>query len=158
MADKKRYQVLSACVVVPIINTDGAEYLTTVYPPGTFEADPDHPRIAHNVEAGYIAELGGKAAAGVDASGAVMLDNKRVDGEDAGSPVVLNDPGVVNEQQQARSSAASKLPEDGSAPDGRASREVRIEWLARQGHDYGELSKQDDAALKELVKQRTAKS
>jgi hypothetical protein len=57
-----------------------------------------------------------------------------------------------------RAAAKAKLPEDGSAPDGRASKDVRVEWLAGQGHDYDELMKQDDAALKDLVKQRSPQS
>lgn len=151
MADKKRYQVLTACVIVPTVNTDGAEYLTTLYAPAVFESDPDHARIQHNVEYGYIQELGAKSTSGVDASGAVMTDNKRVDGEYAGAPVVQNDPGVVNEEAQTRAKAAAKLPEDGSAPDGRASEAVMVEWLARRGYSYDELKNQDKASLKNLI-------
>jgi len=155
MADKKRYQVLSACVIVPVVTNDGTEMIQTVYSPGSFEADPQHPRIVHNVDSGYIAEIGEKAATGTDAAGAVMLDDKRVDGADPGAPVVLNDPGVVNEQQQARSAAAAKLPEDGSAPDGRASQAVWVEYLARQGYNYDDLAGQDKAELQKLAKQST---
>lgn len=155
MADTKRYQVISACVIVPTRGNDGNEYLSTIYAPGVFDADPQHPRIAHNLESGYITELGAKAAAGTDASGAVMTDNQRADGAEPGSPVVLNDPGVVNELQQARAAAAAKLPTDGSAPDGRASQAVWVEYLAAKGYSYDELASQDKAELQKLAKQQS---
>lgn len=154
MADSKRYQVLTACVVVPAITSDG-EQIHTVYQSGVFEANPAHYRIVHNVESGYILELGAKAVPGVDGAGVPVVDDKRADGTDTGAPVELNDPGVVNEEQQARSSAAAKLPEDGSAPDGRAGKDVWVEYLVRKGYDRGEAEKQDKAELMKLAKQQS---
>lgn len=172
MADKKRYQVLSPCVIVPTVAQDGNEYLTTIYAPGVFEADPDNVRVKHNLDSKYIQEIDAKAVAGSDASGAVMLDDQRVDGANPGAPVVLNDPGVVNERAhadvkaaveqdaqaksdadvvKARAAAKAKLPPDGSAPDGRASKDVFVEYLAGKGYDYAELSKQDKAELQKLA-------
>lgn len=153
MADKKRYVVASACVIVPVTNNDGNEYLQTLFPPASFEADPDHPRIAHNAESGYIVEVGADVVAGVDAAGVPIVGDERPDGSDVGSPVELNDPGVVNEQQQARSAAAAKLPEDGTAPDGRAGKDVWVEYLVRKGYDRAEVEKQDKAELTKLAKQ-----
>lgn len=153
MAEKKTYQVQSAAVQLPVQTKDG-EQIHTMYAGNVFQADPDDYRIKANADSGYILELGAKATPGVDGAGVPVVDDKRADGTDVGAPVQLDDPGAVNEVQQARSAAASKLPEDGSAPDGRASREVRLEWLARQGYDYDELAKQDDTELKKLVKER----
>lgn len=151
MADKLRYQVHSACVLVPAITSDG-EQLYTLYTGAVFEANPQNPRIVHNVESGYIAELGAKATAGVDGAGVAVADDKRADGTQVGAPVALNDPGVVNDQAQARAAAAAKLPTDGSAPDGRASQQVWVEYLAKRGYDYAELSKQDKSELVKLAK------
>jgi hypothetical protein len=152
MDDKKQYQVQSACVVVPAITSDG-EQLHTLFTGAVFQANPQHPRIVHNVDSGYIAELGAKATPGVDGAGVAVVDNKRPDGTEVGAPVELNDPGVVNEAAQVRAAAAAKLPEDGSAPDGRAAQPVWVEYLAKRGYDYAELVKQDKPELMKLAKQ-----
>lgn len=81
---------------------------------------------------------------------------------------LAKDPGPVNGEQQAaaaeatadtdhetetrRAAARAKLPADGSLPDGRAGKDVWVEWLAGRGYDYTELSKQDVADLKALAK------
>jgi hypothetical protein len=154
MADTKRYQVVSACAIVPVMTHDG-EYLQTLYAGAGFDANPNHPRVAHNVESGYIAEVGAKAALGTDTAGVPMADDKRTaaDGEPS-EPVDLNDPGVVNEQQQARSAAAAKLPTDGSAPDGRASQAVWVEYLVSRGSRYEDIKDADRADLQKLAKQQ----
>lgn len=154
MDDKKTYQVQSACVIVPIVS-NGDTYLQTIYAGGVFEADPDNDRIIHNAESGYILELGAKATPGVDGAGVPVVDNKRADGSETGSPVELNDPGTVNEVQQARSAAAAKLPEDGSAPDGRAAQAVWVEYLVRQGYSYDAVKGEDRAELQKLAKQQS---
>lgn len=148
----KTFQVQSACVLVPIVTTEGS-FLQTLYAGSVFEADATDRRIVHNADSGYILELGAKATPGVDGAGVPVVNDKRADGTDAGAPVALNDPGVVNEQAQARAAAAAKLPEDGSAPDGRASQPVWVEFLARKGYDFSELQKQDKAELIKLAKQ-----
>jgi hypothetical protein len=154
MADSKRYQVISACAIVPVLTADG-EQLHTLFNPAVFEADPDHYRIVHNVASGYIAEIGAKSQPGVDGAGVAVVDGKRTDGADFGTPVTLNDPGRVNEVEQARSVAAAKLPEDGSAPDGRAGKDVWVEYLVRRGYDRGEVEKQEKPELQKLARQQS---
>lgn len=97
MADAKRYQVVSACVLLPVRTADGGDVFNTLYRPATFLADPDNHRVKHNVDSGYIVEIGENAVGGVDAAGAPMVDDERHDGEEPGTPVALNDPGTVNE-------------------------------------------------------------
>lgn len=79
------------------------------------------------------------------------------------------DPGPVNAEQQKaaveatenadtelearRAAAKAKLPGDGTLPDGRASKDVWVEFLARRGYAYDELVKQEPAELKALAKQ-----
>jgi hypothetical protein len=62
---------------------------------------------------------------------------------------------VKAEQEIAdrRAGAKAKLPSDGSAPDGRASKDVLVEYLAGKGYAYDELVKQDPAELRQLTKQ-----
>lgn len=55
---------------------------------------------------------------------------------------------------ERRAVAQSKLPPNGGVPDGRASKDVLVEWLAAVGYSYNELSKQEPAELKALIKQR----
>jgi hypothetical protein len=51
-----------------------------------------------------------------------------------------------------RAAAKAKLPSDGSAPHGNASKDVWVEYLAGRGYDYDELVKQDKSDLVELAK------
>lgn len=58
----------------------------------------------------------------------------------------------------AEKRAAAKAKVDalnGAAPDGRASKDVLVEYLAGKGYDFDELNKQDTAELKALVKQQS---
>jgi len=91
----------------------------------------------------------------------------------AGDPVTIGDasvadpdepdPGKVNtaadtvadpELEARRAEARSKLPADGSAPDGRASQAVWVEYLVREGGNYDDLASQDKAELTKLAKAR----
>lgn len=129
--------------------------------------DPDD--MARLVAEGYLEWVvpdgaGWKLAEDTDSGGkgdAVTVGSTAI--ADPSAP--QSDPGETNvdtskatvdaEVAEKRAAAKAKLPADGSAPDGRASKDVRVEWLTDQGYDYGELVKQDDAALKDLVKQRS---
>lgn len=50
------------------------------------------------------------------------------------------------EVAEKRAAAKAKLPADGSAPHGNASRDVWVEFLAGKGYDYSELAKQENKA------------
>lgn len=131
MADSKRYQVVIACVVVPVKGVDGATTLQTLYRGATFEGDPDNYRVAHNLESGYIAELGKDAAAGMDAHGTPLVDDKPVVGDgEAGDPVVTNDPGVVNEQTP-QNGRVSEVEGDGAQARRRPGRPSNADKAAR---------------------------
>jgi hypothetical protein len=56
------------------------------------------------------------------------------------------------ETAERRAAAKGKLPTDGSAPDGRASKDVWAEYLAGKGYAWDELIKQDKSDLVELAK------
>lgn len=152
----KRYQVISAAVVVPVEGNDGV-VMHTLYRGMVFDGNPDNVRVKHNADSGYIAEIGADAVAGVDNSGTPLVDDKPTVGDgNPGDPVALNDPGVVNDEAHQvsakRTAAKASLPADGSAPDGRASREVWAEYAVAKGYDRTvvESSSRDD--IKALFK------
>lgn len=167
MSELKRYQVQSACAVVPVINTDG-EITRTLYRGATFEANPGNVRIAHNAASGYITVVGAEAAAGVDASGTPIVDDKPTTGDgNPGDVVLQNDPGTVNEDahravavardeaEVRRAAARDKLATlKGSAPDGRAAEDVWVEYAVSKGLDRAEAEK---AGKDELRKTLAAK-
>lgn len=125
----------------------------------------DAPQLPHLLANGFVVQVGGEETGGVDASGVP-----------SGAYTEPVPPGLTTtpvektpEQRQAdvdaaakskadaevadrRAAARAKLPVDGSAPHGNASKEVWVEYLAARGYDYGELSKQDKADLVELTK------
>jgi hypothetical protein len=169
-SDTKRYQVVSAAVIVPVDRGDGP-VIHTLYRGMVFDGDPTNVRVAHNAESGYIVEIGADAVAGVDAAGTPLVDDKPTVGDgNPGDPVPTFDPGVVNEQahravaqagdEQAkadaveakRAAAAAKLPADGSAPDGRAATEVWVEYAVRQGYDRETVEKSSKDDIRALFK------
>lgn len=164
MADTKRYQVVAACAILPVTPPGGTTTVQTLYRGSVIEGDPEDIRVKHNAESGYIVEIDAKATPGVDGSGTPLVDDKPTVGDgNPGDPTTTNDPGVVNqaahdtagEVTAKRETAKAKLPEDGSAPDGRASKDVFVEYLAARGYSYDELVKQDKAELTELAKQQS---
>jgi hypothetical protein len=155
----KRYQVVAACALVPVVDISGT-HLETLHRGATFEADPEHYRIKHNAESGYIVELGRDETAGVDATGVPLVNEERRDGSEPGSPVDVNPvvaPPVGDEEKSAdadkrRAEAKAKLPADGSAPDGRASKDVWVEYAVSKGMDRDEAEKADKADLVAALK------
>lgn len=152
----KRYQVLSAAVVVPVATADGT-VLQTLYRGSVLEADPTDLKVKHNADAGYITEIGEKAVAGVDNSGTPLVDDKPTVGDgNPGDPAALNDPGVVNDEAHQvsarRQAAAAKLPADGSAPDGRASEDVWREYAVAKGYDRTAVEGSSRDEIKALFK------
>lgn len=61
MADQTRYQVVSACVIVPI-QEDTGTVMHTLYRGAVFSADPTNYKVAHNADTGYIVALATDAA------------------------------------------------------------------------------------------------
>lgn len=170
MADTKRYQVVAACAVLPAAAADGSAPIQTLYRGAVLEADPDHFRVKHNADSGYIVEIGANATPGVDAAGTPLVDDKPTVGDgNPGDPVVLNDPGVVNEAAHAavaasadadakaaevtakREAAAAKLPDDGSAPKASNGQDVWVEYLVAKGYDYSAVASQDKEELRKLA-------
>lgn len=163
-----RYQVVAECAHVTM-STPSGRMLVLQLKGALVPADaPELPRL---LDLGYVAKVGDDETGGVDASG---IPAGAYDAEVP--PAITTTPVTKSEEQrqaeadagekaaaeaevaERRAAAKAKLPEDSSAPDGRAAKDVRVEWLAGQGYGYDELIKQDDAALKDLVKQRSQQS
>lgn len=64
------------------------------------------------------------------------------------------EPDDTGDVEAARAAAAAQLPADGSAPDGRKSRAVWIEYGVAKGYKREELETQDRAELIELLRGR----
>ncbi|MEU4558536.1 hypothetical protein AB0F72_09100 [Actinoplanes sp. NPDC023936] len=97
---------------------------------------PEEPRRDPALQAGErVAEV-------VTAEGAVD--------KAAESPRTASDASAV---EAKRAAARARLPEGGAEPDGRASKDVWVEYLAAKGYDYDELVKQEKPDLQKLAKQ-----
>jgi hypothetical protein len=119
------------------------------------------PELEHLLSVGMVAEVGDDATGGVNAdgvpSGALEV---QVPSGVTSTPVEVSEEAreaaardkAVAEVEERRAAAKAKLPEDGSLPDGRAGKDVWVEWLASKGYDFDELIKQEPAELKALAK------
>lgn len=61
------------------------------------------------------------------------------------------------EVQRKRDEAKAKLPADGSAPDGRTSDAVHVEFLVGKGYSRDEVEKASSKDLRDLAKEAAAK-
>lgn len=106
----KRYQVITACVLVPVIDaTTGAQIVHTLYKGHTFVADPANERIKHNADSGYIVEIPKDADAGTDTWGTPLVDDKPTVGDgNPGDPIAPNDPGITNDVAHKAAAKAAK--------------------------------------------------
>lgn len=155
------YQVVAECAHVTVSTPYGR--MQTLMLKGAL-VQADAPELKRLLELGYVAETSSDETGGVDAAGVPAA------AYDSDVPVaVTTTPVEPSEERKAqaakvkadqdvaekRAAAASKLPSDGSAPDGRASKEVLVEWLAGKGYSYDELVKQEPAELKAMIKQQS---
>jgi hypothetical protein len=156
------YQVVAECAHVTLSTPTGR--MNVLLLKGAL-VPADAPELERLLDLGYVAKVGGEETGGVDASGipagaytsdvpaAVTstpveksAEQRKADAEAAEK--FKADADVADK----RAAAKAKLPADGSAPDGRASKDVWVEYLAGNGYSYDELIKQDKADLVELAK------
>lgn len=146
--------------------TEQGPMRVTFYRGNRVPVDAKPEQITHHLSVGMIAEVPSDTPVGLDSAGAVVAGNERTGGDgNPGEPFLANDPqtsepggDTAAKTAEARSAAQAKLPEDGSLPDGRASKDVFVEWLARNGYEYDELVKQDKPDLVALAKQVAGQS
>lgn len=146
----KRYQVISACVLVPVRSPDGQQVLQTLYRGVPFDANSEDRRIVHNVESGYIVEVAPTATVGVDAAGTPLSDDHPTANDgDPGDPVGADE--AVSPQ---RTAAAAKLPTDGTPPRATHGEDVWVEYATRNGMTYAEAREAGKAELMRRFKDR----
>jgi hypothetical protein len=115
-----------------------------------------------------VAKVGGDETGGVDASG-VPAGAYTADVP----PAVTTTPVVKSDEQrkadaetaakdradvdlvQRRAAAKAKLPTDGSAPDGRQSQTVWVEYLVSKGSNYDDVKDASKEELQALAKQQS---
>lgn len=160
-----RYQIVAECAHATVDSPYG-RVVTLLYKGALIPEGA--PQLHHLLDIGSVVKVDGDETGGVDAAGVP-----------AGAygaevpPGVTTTPVVKSEEQnraeveaadkakaddelaEKRAAAKAKLPEDGSAPDGRAGADVFVEYLAARGYDYDELVKQDKAELAKLAKQQS---
>lgn len=150
MAENKRYQVVSAAVVVPVATDDGV-VTHTLYRGQVFDGDPNNVRVKHNVDSEYIVEIGAKAVAGWDASGTPLVDDKPTVGDgNPGDPVALNDPGRTNEFEHRKAVEAldADSPARRAGRPSNADKKALVEQAVKAGMDRGEAEKASVADLR----------
>ena len=85
----------------------------------------------------------------------VVSDEGRIDKAADPDGVQAAQDKAAAEVAARRAAAQEKLAAlDGAAPDGRASKDVLVEYLVAQGGSYEDLAKADPADLKKMVKDR----
>jgi hypothetical protein len=115
-------------------------------------------------EDGASSEKGDSVTVGTT-SADVSPDAQRNEGADPADPGLTNTPAPVDAEATAaakadaelaekRAAAKAKLPEDGSAPDGRAGQPVWVEYLVTRGSRYEDVAKADKDELVKLAKQQ----
>lgn len=163
MTDMTQYQVVAECCYATFTSGFGESQIRLLNKGAMFPADD--PKLKVYLADGFVAKVGGDETGGVDAAGipAAAYDADVPEGMTT-TPVEKSEEqrqadAEASEQVKAaaavadkRTAAQAKLPEDGSAPDGRASKDVWVEYLAAKGYAYDELIKQDKSDLVELAK------
>jgi hypothetical protein len=160
----KRYQVVGAAALLTQDSVTGPMtvhvYRGAVVGPG---ARPEE--IRHNLSVGLLAEIPADGAAGVDAAGVPLVDGQRTVGggepggpEQPAAPAPAVEPSKTDGEQAGdaaaarRDAARAKLPADGAAPDGRASKDVWVEYAVAAGYDRATVEATDRDEIKALFK------
>jgi hypothetical protein len=154
------YQVVAECAHVTVSSPSGR--VQTLLLKGAL-VPADAPELGRLLSIGYVANTSPDETGGVDANGVpaaaytadVPAPVTSTPVEVEGGTVADGSGGSVVDPEVAerRAAARSKLPSDGSAPDGRAAKDVLVEWLTDKGYSYDELAKHEKSELVDLVKQ-----
>lgn len=150
------YQVVGQCAHVTVLGVDGGKQIQLLYKGSILPSSATEQQIKHLLSLNLIAAVGGEPVGthevGAVAGGTVRtgLDGDEVESVEPGIGKPLDPDADVTAGKRA--AARAKLPEDGSAPDGRAGHDVWVEYLAARGYDYFELAKQEKSELVSLAK------
>ncbi len=166
----KRYQVVGELAHVVMTDHTGVSAMTLLYKGAFLPDNVDPDRLNHLLSVGLVAEVGDVPIA---PNAAVPQDGR------VGIPPLTGDvptpeadgmhPVVTEEQRQSqreaveadpdvearRAAARERLAELGDkAPDGRASKDVLVEYLVASGSRYEDLASAEKQELVEMVKAR----
>ncbi len=168
-----RYQVIGECAHVVIQDVSGVSAMTLLYK-GAFVPDGvDEARLKHLVDSHLVAKvedvpLAPNAAVGQDPTVGIPTSNPDGGGSESEGPGGDGLHPVLTEEQRQRqreaaeaeqkqADARAQLPSDGSAPDGRKSDAVFVEYLVARGYDRGEVEKASGTELRRLAKDAAKK-
>ena len=160
------YQVVAECAHATVKTPYGAA-VTLLLKGATVPEDA--PQLQHLLEIGAVAVAGDDETGGVDAAGIPLAAyDADVPAGMTTTPVPQSDEDKATAEkakaeaekakadadlEAKRADAQAKLPADGSLPDGRAGKDVWVEWLAKNGYSYDEVSKvENKAELTDLAK------
>ena len=161
------YQVVAECAHATVTTPFGRSVMLLMK--GAF-VPADAPQLQHLLDNGFVAKVGDGETGGVDAAGipaaaydadvpaGVTTTPVEKSAEQKRAEVEANEKAKADvELAEKRAAAKAKLPADGSVPDGRASKDVFVEYLAARGYGYGydELARQDKDELVKLTKQQS---
>ncbi len=148
-----RYQVVGECAHVVVTDHSGVAAVNLLYKGAFLPDGVDEARLRHLLASNLVAKVEGEPIApnaAVDQDPTVGIpsgapvDNQAANVGESGDS---SEPTLTAEQQAAR----MQLPSDGSAPDGRKSDAVIVEWLVIKGYDRTEVEKADRAELRKLL-------
>ncbi len=166
MADDKQkmYQV-TAEAVLATVDTQFGRMKTLLYKGAMLPAST--PELRHLLDSNMVAEVGDDAGVGLNAEGGLGPAESPADGPDSvvsprartaeeleADRVAAAEAGEV---ERKRADAKAKLPADGSAPDGRSSDAVLVEYLVGRGYDRTEVEKASSPELRKLTKDAASK-
>ncbi len=164
-----RYQVIGECAHVVIRDVSGVSAMTLLYKGAPIPDGVEEARLKHLVDSGLVAKVEDVPLApnaAIEQDPKVGIPTSKPEGDDSGKGDGVH-PTVTEEQRQAqresaeteqkRADARAQLPTDGSAPDGRKSDAVFVEYLVGRGYDRAEVEKASGGDLRRLAKEAAKK-
>ncbi len=143
-----RYQVVGECAHVVVTDPSGVSAMNLLYKGAFLPDGVDEVRLKHLLDSRLVAKVGEVALApnaAVAQDGNVGIPPMAPEAPDEGNAGAGD--GLTDEQRAAK----AKLPADGSAPDGRASEAVWVEYAVSKGLDRGEATKAGREELRKAL-------
>ncbi len=164
-----RYQVIGECAHVNVVGIGGVHSVQLIYKGAFVPEGIDPERLKHLIRSELVAKVDGEpiapnAAIDQDPNTGASLSAAKGEtvGGDGTHPTLSDEQREAQRKaaedntavEQKRAAARSKLPADGSAPDGRASHEVWVEYAVSKGLDRSEAEKASKEDLKQALAQK----
>ncbi len=145
MADM--YQV-TAEAVLATVDTATGKVKALLYKGAMLSGDA--PELKHLLDSNMVAKVGADVSTGLNAEGGLGPAERPTVGPDS---VVAAAPLTPEQEETNRrqADAKSQLPADGSAPDGRASDAVWVEYAVARGMDRDEATKAGKAEIRKAL-------